>query len=215
MVTTTYHQQQYKEQYQTQTEQSVVEHTLNKTTQQILKPVAQSLNVLDLAVDDIDSAIGTRTYTQDNYVTDSEALTFSIDALDTALFNISADTLPAGTLDGQTLRYTGTGWVTDTNLFNDGTNIGIGTTNPQYKLEVVGDIKIPSASDLYIGGTYLNEATNATDSGAYLVGLFDDSYYNVSSATVQGAVSDLDGAIGGRTYSEETMLLILKPQLNH
>ena len=72
--------------------------------------ISQSLNVLDIAVDSLDSAIGTRTYTQDNYVTDTEALTFSIDALDQALFNISADTIPVGTLEGQTLRYTGSGW---------------------------------------------------------------------------------------------------------
>ena len=43
--------------------------------------------------------------------------------------------------------------VENTNLFNNGTNIGIGTTNPTEKLEVVGNIKLPSSYDLYIGGT--------------------------------------------------------------
>ena len=37
--------------------------------------------------------------------------------------------LPTGT-SGQTLRYSGSGWSAVDNLYNDGTNIGIGTINP-------------------------------------------------------------------------------------
>ncbi len=48
-------------------------------------------------IDDIDSAIGNRTYTADNYVTDGQSLTASIDALDQA---ISASTYTGWTLDG-------------------------------------------------------------------------------------------------------------------
>ena len=44
--------------------------------------------------------------------------------------------LPGGTLAGQTLRWTGTAWVADSNLFNTGTNVGIGTTAPGAQLEV-------------------------------------------------------------------------------
>jgi len=56
--------------------------------------------------------------------------------------------LVAGTA-GQTLRYDGTNWVANSLLFNDGTNIGIGTTlAPSQKLEVLGTIKV-SGTDLY------------------------------------------------------------------
>ena len=46
-------------------------------------------------------------------------------------------TLPSGT-SGQTLRHDGTNWVASSVLFNNGTNVGIGTTNPAIKL-AIGD----------------------------------------------------------------------------
>jgi hypothetical protein len=48
--------------------------------------------------------------------------------------------LPSGIL-GQTLRNNGTSWMATSNLYNNGTNIGIGTTNPTERLEVNGAIK--------------------------------------------------------------------------
>ena len=47
--------------------------------------------------------------------------------------------LPTGTAN-QTLRHDGTNWVANSNLFNTGTNVGIGTTSPTERLEVVGNI---------------------------------------------------------------------------
>ena len=47
--------------------------------------------------------------------------------------------LPTGT-SGQTLRHNGTTWVANSNLFHDGTDVGIGTTTPNGKLHVVGTI---------------------------------------------------------------------------
>ena len=49
-----------------------------------------------------------------------------------------ASSLPDGTL-GQTLRHDGTDWVANSLLFNNGTNVGIGTTNPSYKLDIQGN----------------------------------------------------------------------------
>jgi hypothetical protein len=60
----------------------------------------------------------------------------------------TSNSLPPAT-NGQTLRYNGTAWVADSNLYNDGTNIGIGTTSPSEKLHVVGNIKL--SGDLLIG----------------------------------------------------------------
>jgi hypothetical protein len=45
--------------------------------------------------------------------------------------------LPSGS-SGQTLRHDGSSWVASDNIYNDGTNVGIGTTNPQFKLHVNG-----------------------------------------------------------------------------
>ncbi len=60
--------------------------------------------------------------------------------------------LPSGT-SGQTLRHDGTNWVANSNLFNNGTNVGIGTTSPTQKLEVEGgNISIDSWDSQYRGG---------------------------------------------------------------
>jgi hypothetical protein len=48
----------------------------------------------------------------------------------------SASFLPTGA-SGNTLRHTGVGWTANSLLYNNGTNIGIGTTNPSSKLEVL------------------------------------------------------------------------------
>ena len=46
---------------------------------------------------------------------------------------------PAGTI-GQTLRHDGSNWVATSNLYNDGTNIGIGTTSPTSPLHLEGSV---------------------------------------------------------------------------
>lgn len=47
--------------------------------------------------------------------------------------------LVAGSVN-QTLRYDGTNWVANSTIWNTGTNVGIGTTNPQAALEVNGEV---------------------------------------------------------------------------
>jgi hypothetical protein len=43
--------------------------------------------------------------------------------------------LVSGT-SGQTLRHNGTSWIANSNLFNTGSNVGIGSTNPTARLEI-------------------------------------------------------------------------------
>lgn len=60
--------------------------------------------------------------------------------------------LPAGTL-GQTLRHNGISWAATSNLFNDGSNIGIGTASPTCDLHVYRD------ADATVGITIENPNT--------------------------------------------------------
>ncbi len=48
-------------------------------------------------------------------------------------------TLPAGT-SGQTLRHNGTNWIANSNLFNNGTNVGIGTSTPASTIDIQGSL---------------------------------------------------------------------------
>jgi len=59
------------------------------------------------------------------------------DAAGLASWGTITGALPAGA-SGQTLRHDGANWIANNNLFNNGTNIGIGTTNPQARLEITG-----------------------------------------------------------------------------
>ncbi|MFA6514632.1 MAG: hypothetical protein WCT50_05140, partial [Patescibacteria group bacterium] len=44
----------------------------------------------------------------------------------------------AAGITGQTLRHDGTGWIANSTIYNNGTNVGIGTTNPREKLDLSG-----------------------------------------------------------------------------
>ncbi len=57
-----------------------------------------------------------------------------------ALFAGSSGNLPAGTANGNTLRWDGTQWVADNALHNNGTNVGIGTATPSTNLHVAGTV---------------------------------------------------------------------------
>lgn len=52
----------------------------------------------------------------------------------------------SGGLTGQTPRYNGTSWVANSTIYNDGTNVGIGTSSPNTKLDVDGAITLRPAS---------------------------------------------------------------------
>lgn len=51
----------------------------------------------------------------------------------------SGDGLPNGS-SGQTIHHDGANWTATSNLYNDGTNIGIGTTSPSSLLELKDDV---------------------------------------------------------------------------
>ncbi|MGD1048759.1 MAG: hypothetical protein ABR899_08430 [Candidatus Krumholzibacteriaceae bacterium] len=106
---------------------------------------------------------------------------------------------PAGTT-GQTLRYNGSDWVGTSNLFNDGTNIGIGTTAPTSHLNLEGSV---GTEELLVNQTSATgDATLRlkTNGGAY-DHLMLEKFAPSASGTVAGiALADIaliDAGING------------------
>ena len=59
--------------------------------------------------------------------------------------------LPTGGVTGNTLHYDssvagGGAWIKDSNIFNDGSNVGIGTSTPSSKLDVNGSLSVSSST---------------------------------------------------------------------
>src|SRR5665811_2528206 len=72
---------------------------------------------------------------------------------------------------GQTLRHDGTSWVANSTLFNNGTNVGIGTTAPGAKLEVSGTAGTSTAdtNGMIINTTNSGGNNNRSHSGLLVV----------------------------------------------
>ncbi|MDD3877077.1 MAG: hypothetical protein PHT69_10675 [Bacteroidales bacterium] len=86
---------------------------------------------------------------------------------------------------GQTLRHDGTNWVATSNLYNSGTNVGLGTTQPAYRLVIAGADSITSS--LRIGN---DGAMNNVESGRLI---FDESA-NITSPAICGFEFHHDGS---------------------
>lgn len=71
-------------------------------------------------------------------------------------------TVPSGAA-GQTLYHTGSGWAAASNLFNNGTQVGIGTTSPTSEFEILG-----GALRLRRGDLQYTELRNNDADGSYL-----------------------------------------------
>ncbi len=80
--------------------------------------------------------------------------------------------------------------------WNDSSNrLGIGNTDPQFTLDVNGDVRVRTGFDFYIGAIGLNDTgISRTTSGASRIGTFDE-FTNSASLNVQDVLDDLDAAI--------------------
>jgi len=94
--------------------------------------------------------------------------------------------LPSGT-SGQTLRHDGTTWVANSVLFNNGTNVGIGTAVPNAKLAVGGTGSVGDAIAAYANSA--NAALYAQQSGTGYAGYFSGKIYGSSSLALGGLAS--------------------------
>ncbi|MFH1187487.1 MAG: prepilin-type N-terminal cleavage/methylation domain-containing protein [bacterium] len=123
---------------------------------------------------------------------------------------------------GQTLRHNGTTWIADSNLYNNGTNIGIGTTAPSKELEVAGTAKI--TGDLEVGGKFnasgadLAEefaSVNNLEEGTVVI-MGDDGYKSIKPCDsaydkkVAGVVSDNASIIMGRINGSGKEIIAIK-----
>ena len=117
-------------------------------------------------------------------------------------------TLPAGAA-GQTLRHDGASWVANDNIYDDGTNVGIGTTSPLFKLHVNGLARFDLPSGQFNVSTpggwpgviaYAPSGNRRDivfeDSGMYLA----SSYSSGAPSATNGIVLKESGAVGIGVY---------------
>jgi hypothetical protein len=97
----------------------------------------------------------------------------------------------AGT-SGQTLRHNGTSWVANSNIYNNGTNVGIGTTAPGMKLDVSGAIR---TNNQLISTVATGTAPIAVNSNTLVTNLNADFWDGYSWEDLQ---------IGARNYYTKT-----------
>ncbi|PIZ63989.1 hypothetical protein COY16_00515, partial [Candidatus Roizmanbacteria bacterium CG_4_10_14_0_2_um_filter_39_13] len=90
-------------------------------------------------------------------------------------------------------KWSATGLSTTSQIYDDGTNVGIGTTAPGYKLDVNGDIRIASGSELYSqGSATLGNRTYTEDN--YVA---DAQTFTASIDALDMQLADVVGGAGG------------------
>jgi hypothetical protein len=113
---------------------------------------------------------------------------------------------------GQTLRHDGNDWIANSALFNDGTNVGVGTISPYNRLQVLGDASTSASVSEFIT-TYVGfsdvRAINAVSTpgdgwgyGVYAtggyVGVHGRGSAGVYSGTAYGVYGESIGTAGSR-----------------
>lgn len=95
----------------------------------------------------------------------NELQILEIDGFELSISNGNAVPLPSGMPSGevgQTISHNGNSWAASSNLFNDGTNVGIGTTAPASKLEVAGAVRANKFVDAQNTSFYLDPSDEQT-----------------------------------------------------
>ncbi len=174
--------------------------------------------------EDIDAALGNRTYTAENAVSDGESVTASIDALDQSLGGLSGTTSNGFILDNDntggnvTLQF-GTS-LNEQIYWNNATSMFVMTddVNIQGNADIDGTIIAGSGNVVLtnatgnLNGEVIQNDTIDDDSidfgmGVDQVGgddiIVTDTFDNSNSTNVQGALDDIDASVGQRVYTEQ------------
>jgi hypothetical protein len=104
--------------------------------------------------------------------------------------------MPSG-VSGQTLRHDGNYWTAVSSLYNNGTNVGINTTNPVQKLDIEGNIRIPFSTAL-TGILYSDSIPflHSYGNGIYL-GRYAGNFTNTSSSNLAIGEKSLNSVTSG------------------
>ncbi|RKZ32842.1 hypothetical protein DRQ33_05165 [bacterium] len=116
-------------------------------------------------------------------------------------------TLPSGS-SGQTLRHNGTSWIANSTIYNDGTNIGIGTNSPSARLHVVGNIKMVDGSQgagkvLTSDGTGLATWQTPSVPNRYTSFCYESTVYRGCSCP-SGYINGVNIIMSGSSYGDTT-----------
>jgi len=96
--------------------------------------------------------------------------------------------LPGGT-SGQTLRYSGSAWIANSTLYNNGSSIGIGTTTPLASLHIVMNTGMAQLKLERTGSRIGSAVLGAGDSGLlFMDSSYDPKLYIGTAGTYNGSV---------------------------
>jgi hypothetical protein len=109
--------------------------------------------------------------------------------------------MPVGT-SGQTLRHNGSDWLASSMIYNDGSNVGIGTATPTTELDVYGNTSSQIYYDRDNTNYYLDPAANVMSHSAIFAG-------NVGIGTTS---PNARLNVQGNSSGDETPLIIQKGQ---
>lgn len=107
--------------------------------------------------------------------------TTQLNSVPYALFAAKSANLPTGTVSGNTMHWNGSAWVADNGIFNNGTNVGIGTTIPTAKLHTTGTTRFEGLTGAGTRPVFADGSGNLT--------IAKDSTYSGTNSTA-GAIPD-------------------------
>jgi hypothetical protein len=154
--------------------------------------------------------------------------TTQLNSVPYALFAAKSANLPTGTASGNTMHWNGSAWVADNGIFNNGTNVGIGTgtgvVSANTSLEVVGSGTSSATNNLVlknsIGDTLLRMRNdnrmgigyNGASFGRTInIGGTGINFYTANEAAFGGAVFPTDTSLVLWSNSGANNYLVLQP----